>query len=72
MRRFFQRLWRFITSPFRWIGRIFSNISAFFTDEPEEAKAILDKTARYFTRMEVKPDVIADIRDRARAIEARR
>jgi hypothetical protein len=42
------------------------------TDEPEEAKAILDKTARYFTRMEVKPDVIADIRDRARAIEARR
>jgi sec-independent protein translocase protein TatC len=37
MRRFFQRLWRFITSPFRWIGRIFSNIAAFFTEEPEEA-----------------------------------
>jgi sec-independent protein translocase protein TatC len=37
MRRFFQRLWRFITSPFRWIGRIFSNIGAFFTEEPEEA-----------------------------------
>lgn len=37
MRRFFQRLWRFITSPFRWIGRIFSNIRNFFVEEVDDA-----------------------------------
>ena len=37
MRRFFQRLWRFTTSPFRWIGNLFSKIFLFFTEEPEEA-----------------------------------
>lgn len=37
-------------------------------DEPEKAKALLDKTVRYFTRMEVKPEVIATLRSRARLI----
>jgi sec-independent protein translocase protein TatC len=37
MRRFFQRLWRFITSPFRWIGKLFSKIGAFFTEEVDDA-----------------------------------
>jgi hypothetical protein len=38
------------------------------TDQPEQAKDILSKTARYFKRMEVKPEVVADLRDRAKAI----
>lgn len=37
MRRFFQRLWRFITSPFRWIGKIFTNIRDFFVEEVDDA-----------------------------------
>ncbi len=37
MRRLFQRLWRFITSPFRWIGRIFSNTRDFFVEEVDDA-----------------------------------
>jgi hypothetical protein len=29
---------------------------------------VLTETARYFKRMEVKPEVVSDLRDRARAI----
>ena len=43
MRSFFYRIWRFITAPFRLIGKILgsfwhgiSNIRAFFSEEPEE------------------------------------
>jgi hypothetical protein len=38
------------------------------TDQPEQAKEVLTETARYFKRMEVKPEVVADLRDRAKAI----
>lgn len=39
-------------------------------DQPEEAKLVLTQTARYFKRMEVKPEVIEDLRDRAESISA--
>jgi hypothetical protein len=38
------------------------------TDRPEQAKEVLTETARYFKRMEVKPEVVSNLRDRARAI----
>ena len=37
-------------------------------DEPAQAKEVLDKTVRYFTRMEVKPDVIQEMKDTANAM----
>lgn len=37
-------------------------------DQQEEAVAVLEKTVRYFKRMEVKKDVIADYRHKAEAI----
>jgi transposase InsO family protein len=40
------------------------------TEQPKEAKSVLSQTARYFTRMNVKPAVIEEIRSRAAAIEA--
>jgi hypothetical protein len=38
------------------------------TDQPEQARSVLTQTARYFTRMKVKPEVIEDMRVRARSI----
>ena len=38
------------------------------TDQPKQAKSVLTQTARYFTRMKVKPEVIEDMRARARSI----
>jgi hypothetical protein len=38
------------------------------TDRPERAKKVLTDTARYFERMEVKPEVVSDFQNRARAI----
>lgn len=37
MRNFFKRVWRFITSPFRWIGKLFSNMRDFFVEEVDDA-----------------------------------
>jgi hypothetical protein len=39
------------------------------TDQPREAKSVLTQTARYFTRMQVKPTVIEEMRARAEAID---
>jgi hypothetical protein len=41
------------------------------TDQPEQAKSVLTQTARYFTRMNVKPEVIEDLNTRAEAIRRR-
>jgi hypothetical protein len=38
------------------------------TDQPKQAQSVLTQTARYFTRMKVKPEVIEDMRARARAL----
>jgi hypothetical protein len=38
------------------------------TDQPAQAKSVLTQTARYFTRMKVKPEVIEDMRARAQGI----
>jgi hypothetical protein len=39
------------------------------TKQPREAKSVLSQTARYFTRMKVKPAVIEEMRARAEAID---
>jgi hypothetical protein len=41
-------------------------------DQFEEAKSVLTQTARYFKRMEVKPAVVEDLRERAKAIRLKR
>ena len=38
------------------------------TNQPKQARSVLTQTARYFTRMKVKPEVIEDMRARARSI----
>jgi sec-independent protein translocase protein TatC len=37
MRRFFKRLFRILSAPFRWIGNLSNNIGSFLTEEPEDA-----------------------------------
>lgn len=41
------------------------------TDQPEQAKAVLTETARYFTRVNVKPEVIEDLHRRAETVRSR-
>jgi len=38
-------------------------------DQPMRARSLLTETVRYFKRLEVRPEVIAELRDRAKAIE---
>jgi hypothetical protein len=40
-------------------------------DRPQAAKELLEKTVRYFTRLEVKPEVIEELRSEAASIETR-
>jgi hypothetical protein len=39
------------------------------TNQPKQAKTVLSQTARYFTRMNVKPAVIDEMRARAMSID---
>ena len=51
-------------------GRTVDLLSGLYrqTNQPKQAKSVLTQTARYFTRMQVKPEVIEDMRARARSI----
>jgi len=36
MRKFFKRIWKIITFPFRWISKSIHTVDNFFTEEPED------------------------------------